>query len=72
MARVWRAALLASSPRAVAQAGRLRSLAPGRGCRPLIRLFWNPSVDARNVGVEGHSSYDKAILIAYKPGWTIA
>jgi hypothetical protein len=29
------------------------------------------SVDAGNVGVEGHSSYGKAILIAYKPGWTI-
>jgi hypothetical protein len=30
------------------------------------------SVDARNVGVEGQSSYGKAILIAYKPGWTTA
>ena len=30
------------------------------------------SVDARNVAVEGHASYGKVILIAYKPGWTTA
>ena len=68
-----RKALQASSPRAVAQAGRLGSLPPGRGCGHAFDYFESDmSVDARNVGVEGHSSYGKAILIAYKPGWTIA
>jgi hypothetical protein len=30
------------------------------------------SLDARNVAVEGLSSFGKAILIAYNAGWTIA
>jgi hypothetical protein len=47
-------------------------LAPWARVPATHSIIRNPSVDAKNAGVEGHSSYDKAILIAYKPGWTIA
>ena len=71
--RVSRNALQASCPRTVAQAGRLGACRLGVGDVHAFDYFESDtSVDARNVAVEGHSSYGKVILIAYKPGWTIA
>lgn len=52
---------------AVAQAGRLGSLRLGVGAGHAFDYFESDtSVDARNVGVEGHSSYGKAIVIAWE------